>query len=164
MLSVENLKGELTEEQLKEIVRESLKGLSLVKKVLLIHPDYTRTDFTNKLAPLIYQELKNKGMSQIDSLNAGGTHRAMTTEEIRSKLGLSKQINFAHYHNHEYNDPKQLVIVGEISSSFVEERTNGELSQTIPVVVNKLVTEDYDGYAGGLNVFCPGISGPEVID
>ncbi len=178
MLSIENLKGELTEKQLEGIVRGSLKDFSSVKKVLLIHPDYTRTDFTDKLVPLIYQELKNKGMSQIDSLNAGGTHREMTEIEIRKKLGLSSQINFNYFCNHEYNNPGQLVTVGEISSSFVEEKTNGELSQSIPVVVNKLITEDYDliialsgtlphetaGYAGGLKVFFPGISGPEVID
>jgi len=178
LLSIENLKGELTEEQLKEIVKESLKDFSFVKKVLLIHPDYTRTDFTDKLIPLIYQELKNKGMSQIDSLNAGGTHRAMAKEEIRSKLGLSSQINFDNYYNHEYSNPQKLVTVGEIPASFVAEKTQGELSQSIPVVVNKLITEDYDliialsgtvpheaaGYAGGLKVFFPGISGPGVID
>ncbi|TET08591.1 MAG: DUF2088 domain-containing protein [Candidatus Atribacteria bacterium] len=178
MLFIENLNGELTEEQLKEIVKESLKDFSSVKKVLLIHPDYTRTDFSNKLVPLIYQELKNKGMSQIDSLNAGGTHREMTEIEIREKLGLSSQINFNHFYNHEYNDPQQLVTVGEIPASFVAEKTQGELSRSIPVVVNKLITEDYDliialggtlpheaaGYAGGLKIFFPGISGPEVID
>jgi len=178
LLSIENLQGELTEEQLKEIVKESLKDLSSVKKVLLIHPDYTRTDFTDKLIPFIYQELKNKGMSQIDSLNAGGTHRAMTEEEIRSKLGLSSQINFANYYNHEYSNPQRLVTVGEIPASFVAEKTQGDLSQSIPVVVNKLITEDYGliialsgtlpheaaGYAGGLKVFFPGISGPKVID
>lgn len=177
-MSIENLKGELTDEQLEEIVKESLKDFSAIKRVLLIHPDYTRIDFTNKIVPLIYQELKNRGMKQIDFLNAGGTHRAMTAEEIRYKLGLSSQFNFTNFYNHEYNNPGQLMTVGEISSSFVEEKTNGELSQSIPVVVNKLITEDYDlivalsgtlpheaaGYAGGLKVFFPGISGPEVID
>ncbi len=82
MLFIENLQGELTNEQLEKVVKESLKDFSSVKKVLLIHPDYTRTDFTDRLVPLIYQELKNKGMSQIDSLNAGGTHRAMTEERF----------------------------------------------------------------------------------
>jgi len=178
VLSIENLNGELTDEQLEGIIKESLKDFSGVKRVLLIHPDYTRTDFTNKLVPLIYQELKNKGMSQIDSLNAGGTHREMTEEEIRSKLGLTVQSDFVHFYNHEYNDPQQLVTVGEIPASFVAEKTQGELSQSIPLVVNKLVTEDYDliislsgtlpheaaGYAGGLKIFFPGISGPEVID
>ena len=178
MLSIENLQGELTEEQLKEIVKESLKNFKSVKKVLLVHPDYTRTDFTDKLIPFIYQELKNRGMKQIDSLNAGGTHREMTEIEIRKKLGLSSQINFNHFYNHEYNNPQQLITVGEISASFVAEKTQGDLSQSIPVVVNKLITEDYDliialsgtlpheaaGYAGGLKVFFPGISGPKVID
>src|SRR5665648_160393 len=178
MLYIENLKGELTEEQLEEIVKESLKDFSSVKKVLLIHPDYTRTDFTDKLIPLIYQELKNKGMTQIDSLNAGGTHRAMTKEEIWSKLGLSSRINFDNYYNHEYSNPQKLVTVGEIPASFVAKKTQGELSQSIQVVINKLIVEDYDliialsgtlpheaaGYAGGLKVFFPGISGPAVID
>ena len=178
MLSIENLKGELTEEQLKEIIKESLKDFSFVKKVLLIHPDYTRTDFSDKLVPLIYHELKSKGMEKIDSLNAGGTHRAMTEEEIRRKLGFPSQINFDNYYNHEYSNPQRLVTMGEIPASFVAEKTQGELSQSIPVVVNKLITEDYDliitlsgtvphesaGYAGGLKVFFPGISGPGVID
>src|SRR5665648_188731 len=178
MLYIEDLNGELTNEQLEEIVKESLKDLSSIKKVLLIHPDYTRTDFTDKLIPLIYQELKNKGMTKIDSLNAGGTHREMTEEEIRSKLGIPYRINFDNFYNHEYNDPKKLITVGEIPISFVEEKTQGDLSQSIPVVVNKLITKDYDlvialsgtlphesaGYSGGLKVFFPGISGPEVID
>ena len=178
MLSIENLQGELTDEQLEEIVKESLKDFSAIKRVLLIHPDYTRIDFTNKIVPLIYQELKNRGMKQIDFLNAGGTHRAMTAEEIRCKLGLSSQFNFTNFYNHEYNDPQQLITVGEISAAFVAEKTKGELSRSIPVVVNKLITENYDliialsgtlpheaaGYAGGLKVFFPGISGPEVID
>ena len=178
MFSIENLNGELTNKQLEGIVKESLRGFKSVKKVLLIHPDYTRTDFTNKLIPLIYQELKSKGMKQIDSLNAGGTHRAMAKEEIRRKLGLSFQINFDNYYNHEYSNPQKLVTVGEIPAFFVAEKTQGDFFQSIPVVVNKLITEDYDliitlsgtlpheaaGYAGGLKVFLPGISGPEVID
>ena len=60
MFSIENLKGELTEEQLEAIVKESLKDFKSLKKVLLIHPDYTRTDFSHKLVPLIYRELKDK--------------------------------------------------------------------------------------------------------
>jgi len=178
MLSIENFQNKLTEEQLKEIVKESLKDFSSVKKVLLIHPDYTRTDFSDKLVPLIYHELKSKGMEKIDSLNAGGTHRAMAGEEIRSKLGLFSQINFDNYYNHECINPQKLVTVGEIPASFVAEKTQGELSQSIPVVINKLIVEDYDliitlsgtvpheaaGYAGGLKVFFPGISGPGVID
>ena len=178
MLFVENFKEKLTDNELSEIVRETLKDFKNVRKVLLIHPDYTRIDFSDRLVPLIYNELKNRGMNEIHSLNASGTHRRMRQDEIYAKLGISNKISFTKSYNHEYNDPDQLAVVGEIPASFVAEKTNGELSQSIPVTVNKLVTKDYDliitlsgtvpheasGYAGGLKVFFPGISGPEVID
>ena len=178
MLLIEKLQGELTNGQLKEIVENGLKNFKLIQKVLLIHPDYSRVDFADRLVPIIYRELKKKGLVQLDSLNAGGTHRKMSENEIKIKLGVAEGIIFDNHFNHHFDDPKQLVQVGEIDSSFVSEQTEGQLKQSIPVVVNKLVLEEYDliitlmgtsphesaGYAGGLKVFFPGISGPEVID
>lgn len=178
MLFIEDLKGKLTNVQLEDLVRDTFKDFNNVKKVLLIHPDYSRVDFTDRLVPIIYRELKKKKMVQIDSLNAGGTHRNMTEQEIKIKLGLDDDIIFNHNYNHHFYNPEELVKVGEISASFVSEQTNGQLKQSIPVIVNKLIIEDYDlivtisgtspheaaGYAGGLKIFFPGISGPEVID
>jgi len=180
MLAIEDLRGELTEEQIEDMVRETLKDFSRVRKVLLIHPDYTRNDFTDRLVPIIYRELKKKQMTRIDGLNAGGTHRKMTEQEIEVKLGLDKEndLIFDHLYNHQFDQPDQLVTVGQISAGFVSEQTKNELNQAIPVVVNKLSTEHYDliitltgtspheaaGYAGGLKIFFPGISGPTVID
>ncbi len=175
---VEALENELTDDQLSEIVEETLRDFKEIKRVLLIHPDYTRIDFTDRVVPLIYQDLKNKGMKEIYSLNASGTHRKMSEEEIRSKLGISSQVEFTKHYNHEYDDPNWLVTIGEISASFVAEKTNGELSDPIPITINKLLIQDFDlivalsgtlpheasGYAGGLKVFIPGVSGPEVID
>ena len=180
MLSIENLQGELTDVQLEDMVREALKDFSKISKVLIIHPDYTRTDFTDRLVPIIYRELKNKHLKRIDSLNAGGTHRKMSEQEIKIKLGLidKDDIVFHNLYNHHFDQPDDLVTVGQIDSSFVSEQTKGELNQSIPVVVNKLILDNYDlivtlsgtsphesaGYSGGLKIFFPGISGPTVID
>lgn len=178
MLSVENLNEKLIDEELNEVIRGTLRGFRNIRKILLIHSDYTRRDFSHRLVPLIYRELKSRGMKEICSLNAGGTHRKMKEDEISLKLGISNEINFTKFYNHEYNDADQLVTVGEIPASFVAERTKGDLLQSIPITVNRLVTEDYDliivlsgtvpheaaGYAGGLKAFFPGISGPAVID
>ncbi len=179
MLVFEELTGELTDNQLTDLVVEALKDFREVKRALLIHPDYSRVDFTDRLVPIIYRELKKKNLNQIDSLNAGGTHRKMSEQEIRIKLGLKdKRIIFNHHYNHQFDDPEHLIQVGEIDSSFVAEQTKQQLKKSIPVVINRLILEDYDliialsstsphesaGYAGGLKLFFPGISGPEVID
>jgi lactate racemase len=180
MLKIEELQKELTDIQLEDMVRETLKDFPRAKKVLLIHPDYTRVDFTDRLIPMIYRELKKKQMVRIDGLNAGGTHRKMTEAEIKTKLGLDKrsELVFDNLYNHQFDQPEKLITVGEISADFVSEQTKNELNKPIPVVVNKLITDDYDliitltgtspheaaGYAGGLKVFFPGISGPTVID
>ncbi|MDD3656377.1 MAG: lactate racemase domain-containing protein [Atribacterota bacterium] len=178
MLFIEELQGELTDDQLRGAVAEAFKDFSQVKKALLIHPDYSRVDFTDRLVPIIYWELKKKHVAQIDSLNAGGTHRKMVEQEIRTKLGLKEEIFFTNHYNHQFDNPEQLVQVGEIDPSFVSEQTKQQLKQSLPVVVNRLILDDYDliialsgtsphesaGYAGGLKVFFPGISGPEVID
>jgi len=42
MLFIEDIKGRLTDEQLAGLVRETLRGFRSIKKILLIHPDYTR--------------------------------------------------------------------------------------------------------------------------
>jgi len=123
MLSIEELQDELTDGQLEEIVKETLAGFDQLKKVLLIHPDYSRVDFTDRLVPIIYRELKRKKLIQIDSLNAGGTHRKMTETEIRNKLGIKEDIVFTNHFNHQFDNPEQLVQVGEIDSSFVAEQT-----------------------------------------
>jgi nickel-dependent lactate racemase len=178
MLFIEELLGDLADDQIREAVAEAFKDFSQIKKVLLIHPDYSRVDFTDRLVPIIYRELKKKHATQIDSLNAGGTHRKMTEQEIRTKLGLKEEIVFTNHYNHQFDDPERLVQVGEIDSSFVSEQTKQQLKQSLPVVISKLILDDYDliialsgtsphesaGYAGGLKVFFPGISGPEVID
>lgn len=178
MLSIEDIKGELIDKQLGDAVKNALEDFNQVKKVLLIHPDYSRVDFTDRLVPIIYRELKKKQMTQIDGLNASGTHRKMTEQEKKTKLGLNNALVFDHLYNHQFDQPEHLIKVGEIASSFVSEQTKNELNQSIPVIVNKLIVDDYDliialtgtsphesaGYAGGLKVFFPGISGPEVID
>ncbi|MBM3713781.1 MAG: DUF2088 domain-containing protein [Actinobacteria bacterium] len=65
-----------------------------------------------------------------------------------------------------------------MSGGFVQDKTGGEIKIPIPVNVNKLIFNDYDlivaisatvpheatGFSGGLKIFFPGISGPEVID
>ena len=175
---MENIKNGIKLNQLENFVHKNLSEFDKLKKVLIIHPDYTRIDFTNKLVPIILRELENKGASKIDFLNAGGTHRKMTGREFDEKLGIKKKKGLINYINHEFDNENSLIKIGEIPSSYVSEKTKSQLNQAIPVTVNKLLLADYDiiiaicgtvphesaGFSGGSKIFFPGVSGPNVID
>jgi nickel-dependent lactate racemase len=116
-------------------------------------------------------------MNKTIFLNASGTHRKMSKNEIYTKLGLSRECESINFFNHEYHSPNQVIAIDEIPSNFVSNVTNNLFNTKILVTVNKLLLEKYDliivlsgtvphestGYSGGLKTFFPGISGPEVI-
>jgi len=176
---LENLEAALSTTQLEELTELSFDQLGKVERALLIHPDYSRNDFSDSIVPIIYSALSTAGLKRLDTLNAGGTHRPMTEQEILHKLGLDRQV---HTHlgtlfNHAFDDPSQLIHITNIPEEFVCEKTGGQLREPMSVTANKLITAGYDliialsgtvphealGFSGGLKIFFPGISGPEVI-
>ncbi len=174
---LENFNG-ISDRKLNEFLSGVVKRMTGFKKILIIHPDYTRIDFTHKIVPFMVSELKESGVEKIDFLNAGGTHRQMSEVELLEKLGLKKRERYMHLYNHKYSDSSNMITIGAISEKIVKEKTRGDINISIPVTLNKLVFKDYDlviaingtapheacGYSGGLKIFIPGISGPEVID
>lgn len=172
----ENITDILREKEIHDIIEGSLFELKQVRKALLIHPDYTRTDFSHIIAPNLLEILKKKGLKELHTLNASGTHRHMTKEEISEKLAITGE-NVV-FHNHNFFDPSQLIKVGELSPKFVAGKTEGEFNTSIPVTVNKMIFDSFDaifvlsgtlpheaaGFAGGLKAFIPGISGPDVVN
>lgn len=174
MQYLEYLNG-IKKKDLKSFIVKSLAGLPDAKRVLVLFPDYTRKDFTKDIAPFILERYKD---SNIDFLNAGGTHRPMTDLEFREKLGLDNTDVRISFLNHNFSDPRNLVTVGKIPRTLVSDKTEGQLNTNIDITVNKLIFSDFDliialsgtapheaaGYSGGLKIFFPGISGPEVID
>jgi len=176
MRLIEDING-IDKGKLYSFTASVLEGINPGNKVLVIIPDYTRVDFADRIGPLIVDIFKKKGALKLDFLNAGGTHREMTEPEFFSKIGLEKKDKTISFYNHKYSNPKNLVTIGSIPSEIVKEKTRGQLLTPISVTVNKLILSDYStiiaisgtapheasGYSGGLKIFFPGISGPEVI-
>lgn len=170
----ENLKG-INEKDLKSFIVKSLKDLPDAGKILILFPDYTRIDFSDTIAPFI---IKRFSGSDIHFLNAGGTHRSMSEFEFGVKLGLDRGDQRVSFLNHDYSNPANLITIGQIPGELVSRMTERQLETDIDITVNKLIFSDYDliialsgtvpheaaGYSGGLKIFFPGISGPEVID
>lgn len=171
--------SDLTADELLRIVAEALESVPSNARVLAIVPDKTRDDNTHILFPAAAHSLSGKGISSIDVLVAQGTHPAMTTGEKLAKIGADRsQIpNLGQIYDHEWNDPDKLTNIGELTANEVHKLTNGVLSETIPLTVNRLVGDGlYDvilifgatmphevaGFAGGAKYIFPGISGPEL--
>jgi nickel-dependent lactate racemase len=47
----------LSNEELSEIVSKTLDALPAIGTALLIHPDYSRHDFSDSLTPILYRQL-----------------------------------------------------------------------------------------------------------
>lgn len=139
---------------------QRLKGK---EKILILVDDYTRTTPTQKILPLLIEELERIGIQKrgIKILIALGTHRPMTEEEMKKKFGeefLREYIVL----NHCWWDSSQLISLGETEKG-------------IPIFVNRIIKEvDFmigigqivphrvSGFSGGGNIIQPGICGEET--
>jgi len=173
---VSKIESEISKKEITNTLNIVFDKFSLVKRALIIHPDYSRNDFSHLLTPIIIDILKTKSLKTLDTLNAAGTHRKMGTDEIIKKLGVNIE-DYGTIHNHNFDNQSILESLEDIPGSFIKEQTNGNLSDPLPVTVNKLINANYDliitlngtvpheaaGYSGGTKILVPGISGPKVV-
>ncbi|HKQ93912.1 MAG TPA: lactate racemase domain-containing protein [Blastocatellia bacterium] len=172
----------LTELEVRKLMSEALYGAGLEgKRVLVIIPDGTRTAPIPMMFRLFHESLNDR-VEALDFLIALGTHQPMSEEAINGHVGISAEDRatlFARVNifNHRWDEPGQLVELGEISEGEIAEITGGLLRQSVKIRLNKLIF-DYDqiiicgptfphevvGFSGGNKYFFPGVSGAEVIN
>jgi nickel-dependent lactate racemase len=145
------------------------------ERVLAIIPDKTRDDNTHLLFPIATEFLTKRGVATFDALVAQGTHPPMSASQKFSKIGadgFSGQL-----FDHRWDQPDELITIGELSEGTVRELTNGLIDTAVPVSINKLlapgiydtvivfgatVPHEVAGFAGGAKYFFPGVAGPEL--
>jgi lactate racemase len=151
------------------------------KRILLIVPDSTRTAPLPLLWDALFQHIKPH-VAALDVLIALGTHPPMSEVQISNLLGIKDiermRLFFqTQFFNHEWDNPEALTTLGVLSEADTLKASNGLLSKTVPVQINKLV-QDYDqlmvlgpvfphevvGFSGGNKYFFPGISGPDLLN
>lgn len=175
-----SLESDLAEEDFRPIVTEALAGVAPGARVLAIISDKTRDDNTQTLFPIAARALADRGIAKLDALVAQGTHSAMTDAEKLAKVGareLADIPNLENIFDHRWNDPAELVNLGELDAGEVRDVTGGLFHQAIPLKINKLlapglydtvlifgatVPHEVAGFAGGAKYFFPGVAGPEL--
>ena len=172
--------SDLSASDLREILADSLAGISRGSKVLAIVADKTRDDNTNVLFPWAAQILKEHNIGRYDALIAQGTHSPMSDQEKRIKIGgvLGTPIpGLGQIFDHDWANPEKLATIGRLGQAQVKEITGGLLDWPIDLTVNRLLAPgQYDtvllfgttmphevaGFSGGAKYFFPGVAGPEL--
>src|SRR5512140_3826370 len=85
------------------------EALSGKRKVLIVSDDHHRPTPVRTILPLVLEELKAAGVpdSSVEIIMALGSHRPMSDEEIRRKLGDPVAERFR-VTNHDWTDPASL--------------------------------------------------------
>src|SRR5689334_9190405 len=157
------------------IVHEALDAIQPSERVLAIIPDRTRDDNTHLLFPIANEFLAQRGVAVFDALVAQGTHPQMSESQKLAKIGAASFSG--HVYDHRWDDPDELITIGELSAETVRELTGGLIDHAVPVSINKLlapgiydtvlvfgatVPHEVAGFAGGAKYFFPGVAGPEL--
>lgn len=124
----------LKDDDLKAGLYKALDILGTRKKVMAIPPDYTRLPSkAGILTSFVYEYYKN---NLKDILPALGTHTAMTDSQIEHMFpGVDKSL----FRVHDWRN--DVVTIGEVPGSYVEEVSGGKVNFSWPAQVNKLLTE-----------------------
>ncbi len=124
----------LKDEDLKAGLFKALDSLGEKKKVMAIPPDYTRLPSkAGILTSFVFEYYKS---NLIDILPALGTHTAMTESQIEHMFpGVDKKL----FRVHDWRN--DVVTIGEVPGSYVEEVSGGKVKFSWPAQVNKLLIE-----------------------
>ena len=125
----------LTDKEIKSMVREALEARK-PRSVLMVVPDYTRC-FSNAglIANTAYHWCVENNVS-VEVLEALGTHVPMTERDIRAMYG---DIPVEKFHGHDWR--RDVVKIGEVPASFVEEVTEGLWKKAVSVEVNRMAID-----------------------
>lgn len=172
----------LTDNEVRDWISKNIPVSEVAgKRILLVVPDATRTAPLPLLFDALFQHIR-KHVLALDVLIALGTHPPMSEQQISKLLGIEDvermRLFFqTQFFNHEWDNPDALETIGVLSEADTAKASHGLLSKTVPVQINKLVS-NYDqlmvigpvfphevvGFSGGNKYFFPGISGPDLLN
>ena len=128
----------LSPSEIKAQLFASLQSIGSRKRILLIPPDFTRYhSYAGQLTEWVWEYY---GDAIKDILPALGTHSGMTEAQIKKMFGA---VPLSLFRVHDWRN--DVVTIGEVPASFINEVTEGKLNSPWPVQVNRLLLEgDYD--------------------
>lgn len=174
----------LAENDVRQVLHQSLEDAFTRQRVLVLIPDHTRS-FP---LPFLFKTLVNvlRKTAKLDFLVALGTHPILNEASVERLVGITHEQRISDYShialiNHDWQNPQALTCLGRIEKDQIQTLAGKDWHPSLPdqidVRINKLAL-DYDhliilgptfphevvGFSGGAKYLFPGISGPEMIN
>lgn len=126
--------------------------------VVIVTSDITRYTGSEIYLPLLVAELNRCGIadSKIEIIIALGIHRKQTTDEHRKILGAV--YGRIAVHDHECDDPAQLVDLGCTSSGLPVQINRRLMAADRVIVTGTIGLHYFAGYGGGRKSLVPGVA------
>jgi nickel-dependent lactate racemase len=126
--------AELSPEKLRELLFQALGRLGDRRRILAVPPDGSR--FHSQAGPLTHDAYQYYRDRLACVLPALGTHNAMPPAALTRMFGDIPQDRFA-----VHNWRTDVVTLGELPASFIQEQSGGLLDYTWPAQVNRMIPE-----------------------
>ncbi|MFK7846568.1 MAG: nickel-dependent lactate racemase [Rhodothermales bacterium] len=133
-------------------------------RVVVTHSDITRPVPNDRILPVILQELESAGVRRKDItlLNALGTHRQQTDDELRMMLGDFIVDNYTCAQHNSFDDTN-LVSLGETSLGNPVRINKMLLEADYRVYTGFIEPHFFAGFSGGPKAVLPALSGSESV-
>ena len=142
------LRAPLGRPPLRELARAS-------DRVAIVFSDGTRPQPRERMLPVLLEELAHVPRENIVLINALGTHRCNTAEELEAMLGRDVARGYRVV-QHDAFDPAALVPLGQLAGREV--LINAEYARaTVRILTGLIEPHFFAGFSGGPKAVLPGI-------
>lgn len=133
-------------------------------RAVIVHTDITRATPNDRLLPPLLFELESCGIRREDItlLNALGTHRPQTHEELVTMLGAEVVADYRCL-QHDGNDDANLVHVGRTSLGHDVRINRRFVEADIKILTGFIEPHFFAGFSGGPKGVLPSIAGAESV-
>jgi len=140
---------------LKELVRPD-------DTVAIVFSDITRPMPNARVLPVLLEELSHVPRSHIVLINALGTHRPQTEDELVEMLGREVVENYRVV-QHDCRDKERLVYLGESSFGHPIWVNRIYMECSVKILTGFIEPHFFAGFSGGPKAVLPGVAGEETI-
>jgi nickel-dependent lactate racemase len=133
-------------------------------RVVIVHSDITRPTPNDRILPVLLAELEAAGVKSEDVilLNALGTHRRQTPQELAELLG-QEIVDRYRCLQHDAWDDANLVSLGQTSFGHPVRVNRAYLESDIKILTGFIEPHFFAGFSGGPKGVLPSIAGADSV-